>query len=155
MSETAGTTTYAYDNAGHETGITNANGTTVTKSYDDAGMLTSVVNKNSTGTTLSSFSYVYDTDGRRHTCTEASGDVVTYGYDWGSRLSSESRTEPTPILLSYTLDGVGNRTSQTNGTATTTFTLDSDDELTATSSSTGGFVNSYGYNAMANKPAAR
>src|SRR5436309_945450 len=33
------------------------------------------------------------------------------------------------------------------GSATTSFTLDSDDELTATSSSSGGFVNSYSYNA--------
>ena len=45
------------------------------------------------------------------------------------------------------MDAVGNRTSQTVGTATTAFTLNSDAELTATSSSTGGFVNSYSYNA--------
>jgi YD repeat-containing protein len=127
--------------------ITNPNGTTVTKTYDTAGKLTSLVNKTGTGTTLSSFSYGYDTDGRRHICTEASGDVVTYGYDWGGRLTSESRTGISAYSLSYTLDAVGNRTAQTKGTATTTFTLDSDDELTATSSSTGGFVNSYGYNA--------
>ena len=44
----------------------------------------------------------------------------------------------------YHLDGVGNRTSQVVGGVTTNFTIDSDDELTATS---GGFVNSYGYNA--------
>jgi RHS repeat-associated protein len=44
------------------------------------------------------------------------------------------------------VDGVGNRTSQTIGTKTTSFTLNSDDQLTATSSSTGGFVNSYTYN---------
>ena len=40
-----------------------------------------------------------------------------------------------------------NRTSQTIGTQTTSFTLNSDDELTATASSTSGFVNSYSYNA--------
>ena len=39
---------------------------------------------------------------------------------------------------------MGNRTSQTVNGVTTTFTINSDDELTATS---GGFVNSYGYNA--------
>ena len=147
VAETAGTTSYAYDAASHETGITNANGTTVTKVYDDAGNLTSVTNKNSTGTVLSSFSYVYDTDNRRHTVTEASGDVVTYGYDWGSRLTTESRTGTNAYSLSYIVDGVGNRTSQTKGTATTAFTLDSDDQLNSTSSSTGGFVNSYAYNA--------
>ena len=41
---------------------------------------------------------------------------------------------------------MGNRTSQTIGSATTSFTLNSDDELTATSSSSGGCVNSYTYN---------
>ena len=65
----------------------------------------------------------------------------------GLRLTSESRTGTNAYSLAYTLDAVGNRTGQTKGTATTTLTLDSDDELTATSSSTGGFVNSYGYNA--------
>jgi RHS repeat-associated protein len=147
VSETAGTTTYSYDNNGNETGITNPNGTTVTKGYDNASQLTSVVNKNSTGTTLSSFSYMLDTDGRRHTVTEADGSVVTYGYDWGSRLTSEVRTGTNPYSKNYTLDGVGNRTAQTVGTATTSFTLDSDDQLNSTSSTTGGFTNSYSYNA--------
>jgi YD repeat-containing protein len=41
-------------------------------------------------------------------------------------------------------DGVANRTSQTQGGVTTSCTLDNDDELAATS---GGFSNSYGYNA--------
>ena len=45
------------------------------------------------------------------------------------------------------MDWAGNRTSQTVGTATTSFTLDSDDQLNSTASSTGGFTNSYGYNA--------
>jgi len=56
------------------------------------------------------------------------------------------RTCPDAYSLSYIVDGVGNRTSQTKGTATTTFTLDNDDQLNSTSS-TGGFVNSYAYNA--------
>ena len=38
---------------------------------------------------------------------------------------------------------MGNRTSQTVGSTTTNFTLNTDDELTAT---TTGFVNSYSYN---------
>ena len=147
VAETAGTTSYAYDAASHETGITNANGTTVTKPYDDAGNLTSVTNKNSTGTVLSSFSYVYDTDNRRKTCTEVNGDIVTYDCDWGCHLTSESRTGTNAYSRSYIVDGVGNRTSQTVGAQTTTFTLDSDDQLNSTSSTTGGFVNSYSYNA--------
>ena len=142
--DTAGTTTYGYDQNGNETSISNPNGTTVTKGYDNASQLTSVVNKNSSGTTLSSFSYVLDADGRRKSCTEANGDVVSYGYDWASRLTSESRTGTNAYSRSYVLDPAGNRTSQTVGGVTTNFTLNSDDQLTATS---GGIVNSYGYNA--------
>ena len=147
VSETAGTTTYSYDAAGHETGITNPNGTTVTKVYDNAGRLTSVTNKNSSATTLSSFSYVYNSNGLRSSVTEADSSVVNYGYDGGSRLTSETRTGTSPFSVSYTLDGEGNRLSQTSGSATTAFTYSNDDELTATSSGTGGFVNSYSYNA--------
>jgi RHS repeat-associated protein len=143
VSETAGTATYGYDANGNETNITNQNGTTVTNGFDNADNLTSVTNKNSTGTVLSSFSYVPDVDGRRSSCTEASGDVISYGYDWGGRLTSESRTGTHSYSESYGLDGVGNRTSQTVGGTSTSFTINSDDQLTATS---GGFSNSYGYN---------
>jgi RHS repeat-associated protein len=146
VSETAGTTTYSYNANGSETGITNPNATTVTRGYDNASQLISVSNKTSGGTVLSSFSYVLDADARRETCTEADTSVVTYGYDWGSRLTSESRTVTNPYSRSYTLDPVGNRTSQTVGTATTSFTLDNDDQLNSTASSTGGFTNSYSYN---------
>ncbi len=147
VAETVGTVYYTYNENGSETGITNQNSSTVAKVLDRAGGLTSVTNKNSSGTTLSSFSYVLDSDGRRSSCTEASGDVVSFGYDWGSRLTSESRTGSNAYSVSYTLNAGGNRTSQTAGTDVTAFTYSNDDELTATSSTTGGFINSYSYNA--------
>jgi RHS repeat-associated protein len=91
-----------------------------------------------------------DASSRRTSCTEYSGDVVSWGYDWGGRLTSESRTGSSAYSTTYTLDGEGRRTSQgitvSGSTATTAFTLNADDELTATSSSTGGFTNSYSYN---------
>ncbi|HLJ68170.1 MAG TPA: RHS repeat-associated core domain-containing protein [Chloroflexota bacterium] len=147
VSETAGTTDYTHDEDGNTTAISNPNGTTVARVFDHADRLTSVTNKNSGGTTLSSFDYTLDDDGRRDYVVEADGSTVSYGYDWGGRLTGETRTGTNAFTASYTLDPVGNRTSQTIGTATTSFTLDNDDELTATSSSTGGFVNSYSYNA--------
>lgn len=140
------TLTYTYDANGNETAVSNPNSTTVTNICDDDSQLLSVTNKNSTPTTLSTFTYVLDNDGRRSTCTEFSGDVITYGYDWGGRLTSESRTGTNAYSASYTLDAVGNRTRQNIGTKTTSFTLYNDDELTATASSKGGFVNSYTYN---------
>jgi RHS repeat-associated protein len=69
---------------------------------------------------------------------------VSYTYNGIGRLTGETRTGTNAFTASYTLDGVGNRTSQTVGGSTTSFTLNADDELTATS---GGFTNSYSYNA--------
>jgi RHS repeat-associated protein len=74
--------------------------------------------------------------------TEADGSVVTYGYDGLLHLSSEVRTGTNPYSASYTVDGAGQRTSETVGGVTTSFTYDADAELLSTS---GGFVNSYVY----------
>ncbi|MDE2127142.1 MAG: hypothetical protein KGJ62_11170 [Armatimonadetes bacterium] len=70
--------------------------------------------------------------------------MVKFGYDWGSRITSETRTGSNPYSISYTVDPVGNRTGETVGSTSTSFTMDNDDELTSTS---GGFANSYSYNA--------
>ncbi len=144
VSEAAGAVSYAYDADGHETGISNPNGTVVSKSYDNAGQLTSVVNKTGSGSVLSSFSYTLDVDGRRAAVGEADGSSVSYGYDGAGRLTSETRSGTGAYSLSYVLDGAGNRLSQTSSNGTTTFAYDSDDELLSTS---GVFTNSYGYNA--------
>ncbi len=61
-----------------------------------------------------------------------------------SKRSSETRTGTNAFTASHTVDGEGNRTSQTINGTTTSFTLNDDYELTATS---GGFSNSYSYNA--------
>ena len=145
VSESPGSLTaaYSYNEDGAETGITNPNSTTVTRVFDDAARLTSVTNKNSGGTTLSSFTYGYNDDDLRTSCTESDGSVVSYGYDGAHRLTSDSRTGTNAYSKTYVVDGTGNRTSQTVGGTTTSFTLNNDDELTATS---GGIVNSYGYN---------
>jgi RHS repeat-associated protein len=144
VAETTGTATYSYDANGAETGTTLQNSATVTKAYDDAGRLTSVTNRNSGNTVLSSFSYSYNDDNQRTGITEADNSTVSYGYNGIGRLTSETRTGTNAFTASYTVDGVGNRTAQTVGGNSTSFTLNSDDELTATS---GGFTNSYTYNA--------
>ncbi|MBM3494715.1 MAG: RHS repeat protein, partial [Armatimonadetes bacterium] len=144
VSETAGTATYSYNANGQETGVTNQNGTTVTKVLDDAGRLTSVTNRNSSNTVLSSFDYTYNDDDMRTYVEEADDSTVTYSYNGIGRLTGETRTGTNAFTASYTVDGEGNRTSQTIGANTTSFTLNDDYELTATS---GGFSNSYSYNA--------
>jgi RHS repeat-associated protein len=137
-------TTYGYDNAGNETSITLPNTATVAKAYDDAGMLSSVTNKNSSNTVLSSFSYGYQDDDLKSGCTESNSDVVSWTYDGAHRLIEEARSGTHSYDVQYTLDGVGNRTSQYDGSTTTSFTLNSEDAVTATS---GSFNNSYSYNA--------
>jgi YD repeat-containing protein len=144
VSETAGTATYSYNANGQETGLTNQNGTTVSKVYDDAGRLTSVTNRNSSNTVLSSFAYTLNNDDMRTYVVEADNSTVTYSYNGIGRLTGETRTGTNAFTASYTLDGEGNRTSQTIGANTASFTLNDDYELTATS---GGFANSYSYNA--------
>lgn len=88
-----------------------------------------------------------DIDCRIQSGTEQDGSTITYGYDWGSRLTSEVRTGTNPYSISYGLDLVGNRTSQTVGAVSTAFSYSDDDELTAAVSPLpGGFNNTYGYN---------
>ena len=74
----------------------------------------------------------------------ADGLTVAYGYDGAGHLTSETRNGTGAYSISYALDGVGNRLSQTSGSGTTTFAYDNDDELLSTS---GAFNNTYGYNA--------
>ncbi|MDE2127610.1 MAG: hypothetical protein KGJ62_13565 [Armatimonadetes bacterium] len=50
----------------------------------------------------------------------------------------------TLVSISYAADPVGNRAGETVGSTSTSFTMDNDDELASTS---GGFANSYSYNA--------
>jgi RHS repeat-associated protein len=138
------TISYTYDPAGNETNVSNPNGTTVTRVFDDSGRLSSVTNKNSGNTTLSSFSYSYSADDQRTGVTEADSSTVSWGYDGAHRLTSETRTGTNAYSKTYTLDGVGNRTSQSVGGTSTTLSYSTDDEITGTS---GGFSNSYSYNA--------
>ncbi|MCC6729886.1 MAG: hypothetical protein IT208_11175, partial [Chthonomonadales bacterium] len=143
VTETAGTATYGYNATGAQTSLSNPNGTTATRAYDDAGRLTSVTNRTSTGTVLSSFSYGYDDDNQRTSCTEAGNSTVSWDYNGIGRLVGETRTGAHAFTATYSVDGVGNRTSQTIDNVTTSFSYNADDALTSTS---GGFINSYGYN---------
>src|SRR5205085_7786263 len=64
--------------------------------------------------------------------------------DANDTLLSTTTFSPNAYSRSYVLDGAGNRTSQTVGGTSTTFSYSVDDELSSTS---GGFTNSYGWNA--------
>ena len=82
---------------------------------------------------MSSFDYTLNDDDMRTYVEEADDSTVTWSYSGIGRLTGETRTGTNAFTASYTLDGEGNRTSQTIGANTTSFTLNDDNELTTTS----------------------
>ncbi len=144
VTEPVGVTSYTYDANGNEVSITLPNGVVTSKSYDAANRLMSIVHRRSDNTVLASYSYSYNADGLRTQVVEADGSVVSYTYDGAHRLVGEVRTGSAPYSISYVLDGVGNRLSQTVNGVTTTFSYNADDQLLSTS---GGLNHSYAYNA--------
>ena len=132
------TSTYAYDADGRELTVNDAWGNFATKTWDNDGRLGTLVNKDPRGNYLSGYGYGYNSDNQKTSCAEYGTNGggyanVSWGYDPLGHLNSESRTGGSPRTASYTVDGVGNRTSQTINGATTTFSYDNDDELTGDS----------------------
>jgi len=82
---------------------------------------------------MNSFDYTLNDDDMRTYVEEADDSTVTCSYSGIGRLTGETRTGTNAFTASYTLDGEGNRTTQTIGANTTSFTLNDDYELTATS----------------------
>mgnify|MGYP000507021638 CR=1 FL=1 len=93
--------------------------------------------------------YSYDANGNQLTVTDPNGNATgtvgdgttTYGYDRGNRLTSINYSDATPDV-SFTLDGVGNRLSMSDGAGTQTRTYDNLDRLltVARGSSTFSYV---------------
>jgi RHS repeat-associated protein len=97
-------TTYVYNSHGDLIGRTDANGRTTTYAYDDDGNLVTVTDPFSETT-----SYSYDTAGNLTGMTNTQVSVI-YSYDASNRATNVnyvSHTKP----ISYTYNGVGNRTS--------------------------------------------
>jgi YD repeat-containing protein len=119
ISESAGSTSYSYDNVGNQTGVTFKNSATLTRVFDSANRLTSVVGKTSGGTTKSSFSYGYNDDNQATSCSELDGSTMAWSYDGQYHLTGETRTGTNAYAMTYSVDGVGNRTSMVKGGTTT------------------------------------
>lgn len=109
---TGRTWTYGYDNADRLTSQTSANpGNTQSYTYDAVDRLTSHTLKNSGGTQLSKIAYDWDKDDNLVTKTTsgtAGTGVNTYGYDHFGRLTSW--TAPDGKATAYEWDDAGNRT---------------------------------------------
>ncbi len=114
------TTIYTYDAASNLATAKYPNGQQSTFAYDSLNRLTA----------MNQYSYQLGPTGNRQSATEPSGRTVQWSYDGIYRLTNEANS--TYGAVSYGLDPVGNRLSQTStftGIPSGSFTDDPDDRL--------------------------
>ncbi len=135
-------TKYAYSVGIHGGTLTST--VTTTYAYDDLGRTSSVTNSNSgAGGITSQVSYTYDAAGNKKTQTTGSG-TLTYDYDQDGRLKAVHQgadDTDSSIIASYGYDNAGNRKglSRANGVGTV-YTYDSLNRLTGIANTKGGAV---------------
>ncbi len=151
-----GMSSYGYDAAGNLITVTYPNGVSHNYTFDELNRLTNVaVSKSGT---LASYAYVLEAAGHRTSVTELSGRKATYAYDNIYRLMSETISGATVGpngAVSYTYDGVGNRTQTTStlaGVSAGSFSYNSDDRLSTdtydangNTTASGGVTNTYDF----------
>jgi len=146
----ANPTTYTYDAAGNLTRITRPNGTEAIYTYDRAARLTGIREQKTDGTLICSYGYTLDGAGR-HTEVNANvpitgalpQDDIQYTYDVANRMLTAG-------TATYAYDNNGNRTTLTDGSATTNYTWNDENMLTGVTPSTGSPV-TYLYDGLNNR----
>lgn len=113
---------YQYDAANRLTKETNGNATYTTYGYDAAGQVLSIVNYTSSDDVNSRFDYEYDRAGRRTQMTTLEGEFL-YDYDVVGQLISV--TLPDDRKIEYQYDAAGNRTTVIDDGADTTYVANS------------------------------
>jgi RHS repeat-associated protein len=130
-------TTFAYNTLGQRISTSFPNGVTETYSYDPADQPLTMVAKNASGTTLASETYTYTTGSTTteliQTATDQAGNATSYTYDPLDRLVEAKTTNGSTTVsdYKYTYDGAGNRLTEIVNGATTSYTYNAADELTA------------------------
>jgi RHS repeat-associated protein len=129
MTDSAGTTSWTYDNLDRLTNVSYPNGDTVAYGYDAVGNRTSHtingVPKTNTFdaanrmTASGTDTYTYDANGNQLTRTSG-GTTTTYSYDALDRLTGISG----PVTASYSYNGDGLRVRRVVGGATTNYAWD-------------------------------
>ena len=130
-------TTYTYTLDGKKESITYPNATKQTYQYDPADRISRIQTQSTADSSvIAQFDYTYDDNGNRQTqqaLQNAQTESTSYHYDNADRLTSFTVTHPdsTSDATAYTLDGVGNRLTETvtdeTGTLTTDKTYSYDD----------------------------
>jgi RHS repeat-associated protein len=141
--------TFAYDIAGNQTSIVDANANaagdpalgTTTMTYDTLNRLTTRTYSDGTP----AVSWTFDAQGRVATMTDGTG-VSTYSYDAANRVASISRGAD---VWSYTYDAAGNVTSRTLPGGANSSTVFDDGGQIASVTDTGG-TTSFSYDPLGN-----
>ena len=108
------------------------NGLVTTYSYDPQNRLKAQTTTDALGlTVLERFTYTLDPTGQRIKLEELNGRVTTWAYDELYRLTEETVQDPQHgnRTTSWTYDKVGNRLTQAEEGATTTYAYDLNDRL--------------------------
>ncbi|MGW2256173.1 DUF6531 domain-containing protein [Kitasatospora sp. NPDC001660] len=136
--------TYAYDSAGHITGVTDATGSR-TLGYDQADRLTSVTAPGQS----QGFTYTYDTDGnltgrtfpdntattytydkdRRTSGQTVAGKTVAYAYDQAGNLLTAAAPTTTPVTETRTYDRAGRLVSASDASGLAAYALDANGRI--------------------------
>jgi RHS repeat-associated protein len=151
LSSGQNTTTYSYDPASNLATATYPNGLESTFTYDQLNRLSDA------STAVSGYQYHRDANGNILTATEAKNRSVSYDYDGIDELTTETvANDPSNVngSVSYSLDPVGNRQSDSSTLApvtSTSTTFSADDQSQAESYDTSGDTvstagNSFAYN---------
>ena len=135
------TTAYSYDPASNLATATYPNGLQSSFTHDDLNRVTSL------NATVASYSYTLGPAGNRRSAVESSGRTLNWNYDGIYRLINETISlDPRSKngTISYGLDPVGNRLSQTStlpGILAGTFAYDANDRVpTATYDNSGNTI---------------
>jgi len=109
-------TFYAYDKAGNQTSVKDANQNTTQFVYDKLGRKTKTIYPDQTFDLTT-----YDSLGRLASKQDQAGKITQYGYDANSWLTSVTQTNNgVNLVTSYGYDEVGNRIAQTDANGHTT-----------------------------------
>lgn len=123
---------YTYDAASNRDTLAQPNGVTTTYTFDSLNRLTNLASLHG-ATVLQSYAYTLGATGLRTRVDEADGTAQAYGYDALYRLTTETVTgSAADYGKTFVYDPVGNRLTQVTagaGAATVAYTYDSRDRL--------------------------
>ena len=155
LHENGRTTVYAHDLNGNIVRKTLPNGDEQVICYDALNRAQTVQSKNG-GDVLENYAEIYDPVGDLVQTVETYQDIsrnrtISNTYDGANRLLQEAQRGAVIQTTTYGYDAANNRISQTVGSAVTTYTVNSLNQLTALS---GAETASYGYDLNGNRSTA-